>query len=357
MSFGAHSVVLLNLFAVALTDFFPCCNGDDDRPDLDTYSRQMIKFQQKKHLSWTEITLQVILNLLGAEGNSNTYRLVGEVMDEDELMKDAKDVHILKPALNLFQIYAMFYFTEYEKIVDIIEANEDGYFEKSIPGISMLMVNAFQSAIACIQVARRTGKSKYKKLAKKFKDKIDGWVKKGVSEVKNERVRRLGVYTDIAQLSKFTCLPQNPNVLQYQALIDAEWLALLGKKHEAEAKYEVAILMAGRRGLMQDHAVSHEMCSEFFFSNGNRTDGLRHAEMAVELYEEWGAIAVADRLKENKRLCHMFLPPEVIGDGGPSKAKAVDITFADVPQPLSSRSKQGGSFATGSTRIAYPSDN
>ena len=124
---------------------------------------------------------------MGAEGNPNRFRIVGEVLDEDKLADD-KEINILKPALHLFQIYVMFYFAEYEKIVDIIEANEDGYFEKSIPGISMLMVNAFQSAIACIHMARKTGKPKYKKLALKFKAKFDSWVKKGVSAEKKSRL-------------------------------------------------------------------------------------------------------------------------------------------------------------------------
>jgi hypothetical protein len=139
----------------------------------------MLKHKQMKHYSWSSIFQQALMNLIG--DNGNTFKLKGSAADEDELMKEAKDISILKPALNLFQVYAMFYFGEHERIVKMIEKNGVDYFEKSLPGIVPLCADAFHSALSCISMVRRTGRSKYKKLAKKYAAKVKSFVEKGVS--------------------------------------------------------------------------------------------------------------------------------------------------------------------------------
>jgi hypothetical protein len=50
------------------------------------------------------VPLQTVLNLIGNGENKNKYLIVGEIVDEVELMTEADDIHILKPALNLIQI-------------------------------------------------------------------------------------------------------------------------------------------------------------------------------------------------------------------------------------------------------------
>jgi hypothetical protein len=56
----------------------------------------------------------------------------------------------------------------------------------------------------------------------------------------------------------------NPNVVHLkEALVDAEWLSLKRKQEEAIQKYEVAIMMAGRIGLLQDRAKAHELFNGF----------------------------------------------------------------------------------------------
>jgi hypothetical protein len=104
---------------------------------------------------------------------------------------------------------------------------------------------------------------------------------------------------------------QNPNVIQYKALLEAEWSAFGNKKHEAIHKYEVAILMAGRRGILQDRALSHERCSDFYVSIGDEKEAAYHAKKAKEMYEEWGGLAAAKRLRD-KRSEFFEFPSEIL---------------------------------------------
>jgi hypothetical protein len=67
---------------------------------------------------------------------------------------------------------------------------------------------------------------------------------------------------------------QNPNVVHLKVFVDAEWLSLKGKQVEAIKKYEVTIMMAGRRGLLQDRAKAHELFSGFWTSIGDTKEEL-----------------------------------------------------------------------------------
>ena len=146
--------------------------------DLKLYADQMLKHKHMKHLSWTLIFLQTVLNLMGE--SDNTIKLTGFAMDEDELVQQTKDIGMLKPALNIFQMYVMFFFDRHGDVVQMINDNGEAYFDQAVPGVIALPTNAFHSALSCISMARSTKNRKYNKLAMKFCRKIKSWVNKGV---------------------------------------------------------------------------------------------------------------------------------------------------------------------------------
>lgn len=86
--------------------------------------------------------------------------------------------------------------------------------------------------------------------------------------------------------------------------------ALNGKTHEAKAKYEVAILLSGRRGLLQDRALAHERFGEYYLELDNQHEATYQMNKAVELYEEWGALAKCHQLRG--RYPDSFRPPSSI---------------------------------------------
>ena len=83
------------------------------------------------------------------------------------------------------------------------------------------------------------------------------------------------------------------------ALLDAEWASLRGKQLDAMHRYEAAITAAEQRGFIQDQALIHQRFGEFFLSNMNDPNQARiQFQMAIQLYEDWGAYGVAAHWKE-----------------------------------------------------------
>jgi histidine kinase len=86
--------------------------------------------------------------------------------------------------------------------------------------------------------------------------------------------------------------------------------ALNGKTHEAKVKYEVAILISGRRGLIQDRALAHERFGEYYLELEDQNEANYQMHKAVELYEEWGALAKCRQLRQ--KYSESFRPPAAI---------------------------------------------
>jgi hypothetical protein len=103
---------------------------------------------------------------------------------------------------------------------------------------------------------------------------------------------------------------QNPNVIHFNSLLEAELAAMQGKQFVAKEKYEVAILMSGRRGLLHDTAVAHERFSGYYLELGDTENASYHMNMAVKGYEEWGALAKVNHVKE--KYPEYFRPPTEI---------------------------------------------
>ena len=90
----------------------------------------------------------------------------------------------------------------------------------------------------------------------------------------------------------------NPNVRRYDALLKAEFSSLDGKWSHAERHYETAIKLCGRRGFRNDWALAHQRRGEFHLREGNDDDALYDINNAIRLYEDWGAKAKVEQLKE-----------------------------------------------------------
>ena len=72
---------------------------------------------------------------------------------------------------------------------------------------------------------------------------------------------------------------------------------LAGDSHLANKHYEVAILVAARRGFTNDKALAHERFGEHALRLGDLNDALYHFERSIVLYQEWGAHAKVVQLR------------------------------------------------------------
>jgi hypothetical protein len=98
---------------------------------------------------------------------------------------------------------------------------------------------------------------------------------------------------------------QNPNAIQFDALLDAEFASVRGVKHHAVAtsRFEVAILYSGRIGLTQDRALAHERYGEHLARLGSQyeDDASYHIGQAIRLYDDWGGRAKVNLMKRVHR--------------------------------------------------------
>ena len=107
------------------------------------------------------------------------------------------------------------------------------------------------------------------------------------------------------------CSPvQNPNIRHYESLIDAELADLAGDSRLAKKHYEVAIVVAGRRGFTNDEALAHERFGEHALHLGDLNDASYHFERAIALYQEWGAHARVLQLRSAHN--SLLLPPPIL---------------------------------------------
>jgi hypothetical protein len=81
------------------------------------------------------------------------------------------------------------------------------------------------------------------------------------------------------------------------ALLDAEWAVLKKQKRDLRAKFEQAIVMAGRRGLTHLQALANERLAIYMEEIGDDVESLYRYKQANKLYAEWGAKAKTQQLQ------------------------------------------------------------
>ncbi|KAL3907285.1 MAG: hypothetical protein SGILL_008935 [Bacillariaceae sp.] len=124
-------------------------------------------------------------------------------------------------------------------------------------------------AISCYGAARKTKKRKYVKFARSAQTLIQTKIKKG-----------------------------NPNLLHWESLIDAEMLALKGRTDAARLKYQAAISFSARTGQINIHGLANERYGDYMAEIGDYDEARYRYENASKLYDEWGAMAKVDIVKE-----------------------------------------------------------
>jgi hypothetical protein len=93
-------------------------------------------------------------------------------------------------------------------------------------------------------------------------------------------------------------------VIHFDALLGAEIDSLRGATLSASKSYELAILYAGRRGLIRDRAMAHELFGEHLLRLGvaeHAQDAEIQLGEAIKLYGEWGAHAKVQIIYERHK--------------------------------------------------------
>ena len=84
--------------------------------------------------------------------------------------------------------------------------------------------------------------------------------------------------------------------MHYAALLKAELADVGGKTDEAQYLFENALDLAQKRGQINDTAKFEQRYSEFLARQGKTSEAAKHMQVAVRLYDQWGAKALSRQL-------------------------------------------------------------
>jgi hypothetical protein len=229
----------------------------------------MKKYGQLKILRAFGYYQQTVMNLRGR--SSSTSALNGEALDEDEALKWAKeegdDAFCL--AVRRAQVYIATYFADYRRAAEIALAHGDKAVALA-PGHFGNVEVAFACALSCLAATRCfANKTKYRNRGVRFAKLLKKWHEN-----------------------------DNPNCVAHDALLDAERCALDKKESKALKNYEVAVLLAGRRGLVNLQALCNERFADYLVICNDINEASYRFNEAIRLYEEWGASKKVEQLKE-----------------------------------------------------------
>ena len=176
----------------------------------------------------------------------------------------------------------------------------------------------FFSGLTCSGLAKKTGKRKYIKEARKAVRKME-----------------------------FVMRGRGLNNLHRYLLMQADLLALTSRKRDQDVKaaYDKGIATAGKAGFVQDAALGNELAFEYFRSIGDDYWAEQYLTRACELYYEWGAVAKVQYLKNENA---SFFDASILtvsngrqiksssrawfssGDGSTDKLKSLDLESLNV---------------------------
>lgn len=249
--------------------------------DLKIYSRQAKDLTQEFPSRFLLLYLEYCENMLG-ESDTDRLLLYGTrvTCEEVEQWKKADTTfHQLWVILQgmLYTIYGA-----HDKGATLALQEGTEALMKTFPGSPLAYYDILGKGLSCFAMARETKSRKFLRVANTMHKRVKKWATKG-----------------------------NPNANHFDALFEAELAAFRGKTFAAISKYETAVLLSARSGLLVDAALCSERFAEFLLQQQDREDDAKFRfEQAIAFYKEVGAFRKADSLSQEQAA--LWPPPSGI---------------------------------------------
>jgi predicted ATPase len=242
-------------------------NLDDLETDCRFYLAQLRRDQIHLATGYMEYIYLVILSLKGEDTEELLENIQTSELGAPNAAKPEKErdhfyiywAHKLLPT----------YMGDFQQCADMSVTYQDA-IKKDFPGSPASMVDPLVRGLSCFVMARKSGKKAYLKEAKRLRLFVKDWVKQG-----------------------------NPNVVHYDALLDAEWDAVRQKKSSnVLAKYERAVSVATRGYFLHDAALFNECWALYaLWTLNDKNEATYRLQQAVQLYKDWGAWARVQKME------------------------------------------------------------
>lgn len=233
---------------------------------------QMEDYQLDDHCFYTRLSWQVCLNLTGQA--REPMRLHGGIFNDnvDEETIPLRIASVKKAQIELWVVYGAF-----EKAAELAIECGDSYGKLS--SLSYVCISeTFFRGLALYAAHRETNQRKYKKHAKRARNKLGVWKLKGV-----------------------------PDVVHFHGLLNAEQAAVDEEYEVADLHYQKAIELAVSAGYLNCAALFNERYAIFLqqndpFCESRSDDAIFRLGEAMRYYREWGAIAKVEAIRKKKMI-------------------------------------------------------
>ncbi|KAL7574980.1 hypothetical protein ACA910_010799 [Epithemia clementina (nom. ined.)] len=237
--------------------------------DMRTISEQLHHFRQNVALAALLPWWQFGMNLMGE--SANVLKLTGEAMIEEVFESDVAGKAAEK-TLNFIRLMLSYLFDELDVAMGMYDKLRE-WQKATLTGTHY--INHFQHCycgLLNMSMARKTGKSKFRKNAKGHLSELEKLVKSGA----------------------MNCSPM-------LLILKAEDFALSGNHLKAQETYNMAISRSARSGFIHLQAITNERAGFYNHGKGDFFWASTYLSQALRNYSEWGANAKVENLLKKCR--------------------------------------------------------
>mmetsp|Transcript_48575 Transcript_48575/g.146497 ORF Transcript_48575/g.146497 Transcript_48575/m.146497 type:complete len:886 (-) Transcript_48575:474-3131(-) len=226
--------------------------------------RVMEDYQQKTNLLVIKILWQSTLNLLGK--SNNPVVITGEIMDEEAFLRSemAKQTCGRVEAIVAdHKLQLAYLFGRHEIAAEAAQKCRQRFRTGTDTKTRfMSCVNAYYDGLNAIALARQTGRSNWRHIAKDALKTMKKWTRYA---------------------------PHNS--LHKVMLLEAEILAIKGKATKARAMFDSAIVAAQTQRFKQELGISCERTAIFLLNIGSKEEAFEYYRRALSAFRDWEALA------------------------------------------------------------------
>jgi len=236
--------------------------------EMQMYSKLMVELNQNFINTMNMPVRQATLNLMGK--CADPTKLVGEEMDEENLLKNAEDgdQSTLMSLICFYRMWLEYLFGEYNRAAETAKKNRD-VAKHNLSRFAIVCNYAFYSGLAALALARKGSQEEWRDTIDNAMSQMETW----------------------ALSSEWNC--------QHKLeLMKAEYFYLNGDFVAAAKGYEVAVQLASKHRFIHEEALALERSAIFHTETGDQETASKLFLKACNCYNQWGACSKTAQVTE-----------------------------------------------------------
>jgi hypothetical protein len=243
--------------------------------DMESYGQEARQFGLTPSITVQfPIMFQTTLNLQGK--SLSTTRLEGEAMDETSILQEVsgKQSFMTFRDICTFRLMLAYLFRDLETLREMLDALSA--FPVFSVAIARSHLRQAFTSLGAFLLYRNTKQKKWLKLGNKSVEYFHDAVRKG-------SMNAYPIYT-----------------------------LLLAEQTQSKQKYDEAIRVCSRSGLLNFEAIANENVARYFDEQGDKDWATFYVTRSLQLYEEWGALGKATAMRHSHEHLLAATPPSTV---------------------------------------------